>query len=110
MSGQLIVKNNDGTYFINSPVVFSCGCGGISSIVNGILSSAGAPGVPIVLTSSNVLAQGFVKWSGLKEAEPSLKKGRHAVLYNPRTTKFVNLLAKDNKNLLANVYTVARGM
>lgn len=93
------------------PVVYCCGCGGIKDTVNRILTSAGVDPktVDIVVDSSNTAVKTYLKTSGLIEAEPALKRSKHAVLYNPTTHKFINLLS-GKKDKLSNVYLVAQGL
>lgn len=111
MKKQLVIqKNADNTYTINSPVVFSCGCGDTSVRVRDLLKNAGVPWVPLINTPNNNNARSFVKSSGLAEAEPSLLKGKHAVLFHPETKKFINLLnVPKNEQILANIYNVSNG-
>jgi hypothetical protein len=105
-----IQKNADGTYTLNGPMVFSCGCGDTSVKVRDLLKNAGVPWVPLISTPNNNNARSFVKSSGLAEAEPSLLKGKHAVLFHPVTEKYINLLnVPKSEYILSNIYNVASG-
>jgi len=104
----IIERMQDGGYKVNSPVVFSCGCGGNGALISSLLSAAGVPNVPTVNTPNNLNARNFIKSSGLLAAEPSLGRGKHAVLFNPSNGLFINLLGgkKTDRNILKKIYTV----
>lgn len=107
-----VERLEDGSYKVNGVVVFSCGCGGVGAKANQVLVGAGVDpkSVTIVTTSSNLNSKEFIKQSGLAEAEPSLRRNKHAVLYNSNTHKFINILnSKRDKNILSNIYRVVNG-
>lgn len=110
MSKAVVEKLASGDYVINGPVVFTCGCGDVSVKTRNLVRNAGVDFVAVISTPNNNNARGFIKKSGLSEVEPSLKKGKYAVLYHPDTMKFINLLNVNNdSNILANIYKVATG-
>lgn len=101
----------DGTFKINGPIAFTCGCGGVGTQVKTLLRNAGVDWVNVVSTPTNNNARWFIRSSGLSEAEPSLKKSKFAVLYHPTTGKYINLLGVEKSNsILANIYSVSSGL
>lgn len=106
MKDMVLERLEDGTYRLNSSVVFHCGCGGIAGKARRIVQSAGCD-VPMVMTTTNNNARLYIKQELLENHITALRKSRHMVLYNPFNKQYINLLeAKENQELRDNIFKV----
>lgn len=100
----------DGTYTLEQPVVFHCGCGSVLPDVKSKLMMSGVPHIALINTNNNKRAKPYIHQIHLNFVAPSLNKTSHAVLYNPLTGKFIDLKkAPNNQNVYSNIYKVANG-
>lgn len=107
---MIVSRNEDGTFSAEDPFIVTCGCGSVVPSAKRIAMRAGIPEIPMIVSSSNPIVKGYLKQIGLDEIIPSLKKNKHAVLYNPRTHQFVDMLGvPENDTVLNNLYKVAHG-
>lgn len=104
---NILHLSENGVLQLNQPVVFHCGCGGVVPKIRSKLQISGVPQVPLVMTSSNKKAKDYIRQIGLSARVPSLSRGTHAVLFNPSSGRFIDLLkAPQNSTVYENIYNV----
>lgn len=105
---NLLHLSEDGTLQLSGPVVFHCGCGGVVPKIRSRLQISGVPQVPLIMTSNNKKAKNYIRQIGLAARVPSLSRSSHAVLFNPRSGRFIDLIkAPQNSSVYENIYSVA---
>lgn len=101
-----IFERYNGTIVATAPFIMTCGCGSIVPDTKKLLRRAGID-VAFVNSSINADARKYVKQIGLNKLVPSLNKTKHAVVFNPQTRQFVDLLnAPRNDQLVDNIRRV----
>lgn len=104
---NVITRNQNGDWEATEPFVVTCGCGGIVPDARNKLRMAGVPEVPMLVSSDNLAVKGYIKQIGLADRVPSLNKGKHSVLFNPKNGLFVDLhRAGLSQELYDNIYSV----
>lgn len=107
---SLIKVGPDGKLTLDRPVVFSCGCGNVTPDARSMMRLAGVPDIPFLITVTNPRIRDYIRQVGLNRLVASLNRNTHAVLYNPITGLFVDLLkAPRNQQVYDNILRVARG-
>lgn len=107
---MIVTRNEDGTFSAENPFIVTCGCGSVVPSAKRLASRAGLTNIPMIVSSSNPIVKGYLKQIGLDEVVTSLKKNKHAVLYNPRTHKYVDMLGvPESDEIIKNLYEVAYG-
>lgn len=107
---NVITRQQDGTWIASGPLLITCGCGSVVPDARSAMRSAGLPDIPMLVSSSNTAVKAYVRQVGLTDKVPSLLKSKHAVLYNPRTGRYINMLnAPLNEALYENIRRVANG-
>lgn len=92
---------------LDHTVVFSCGCGNTTPKVRRKLQDAGVANVPVINTNSNSRTRQYIKQVGLDKVASSLKRSKHAVLFNPSTGRYLDILnAPQTPQLLNNIRRV----
>lgn len=105
---NIIERLADGSVRMNDVAVFTCGCGGVVPEARSLLRMAGVGNVEFVTTSGNTKVKRFIRSVGLDMRVPSLRRGRHSVLYNPFTGQYIDLLnAPRNGSVYENIFKVA---
>lgn len=103
----MIIRGDDGRFHLDRTVIFSCGCSGVGPKVNRLKRGAGI-NTDICNTNLHPKAKVYIKQIGLDKAVPSLARTKYAVLYNPETTQFIDLLnAPENESTYENMRRVA---
>lgn len=103
---NIITRLQDGTWTAERPFVITCGCGSIVPDAKSIMRQAQVD-VPFVVSASNWTVKEYIKQMGLDQRVPSLARNKHAVLYNPSTTRYINLMeAPHNETTYNNIRRV----
>lgn len=103
----MIIRDENGVFQLSDTVIFSCGCNGVGPRVKRMVRNAGID-TPILNTNLKPRAKIYIKRIGLDKAIPSLAKSKYAVMYNPHTTQFIDLLnAPENESVYENMRRVA---
>jgi len=107
---QIVNQLSDGTFEMNTVVVFSCGCANVVPEARTKLRLAGVADIPFLMTNTNPKIKKYIRQIGLDMLVPSLGRSTHSVLYNPFTGKYVDLLkAPKTSQVFENIYKVAVG-
>lgn len=105
----MVITSSNGTLIANETFVVSCGCGGLVPQMKRLVKQAGVD-VPFLNSSISADVRRYIKQIGLNDRVPSLRKSKHAVIYNPHTEKFIDLLnAPNNKYVLENIRRLVNG-
>lgn len=103
----MIERDSNGVFQLTETVIFSCGCSGVGPKVTRMKRSAGID-TPILNVNLKPRAKVYIKRIGLDKAIPTLAKSKYAVMYNPHTTQFIDLLnAPENESVYENMRRVA---
>lgn len=89
---NIITREQDGTYVAHQTFLVTCGCGSVTPDARSMLRMSGCGDVPLLTSSGNPTVKAYIHQIKLDEKVRSLKKSKHAVLYNPGTGKYINLL------------------
>lgn len=107
---NIIYRLQDGTWMADKAFVVTCGCGGIVPDARILLRHAGKSDVPMLVSNSNHAVKDYLQQVGLMDREPSLKSTRHAVLFNPITKRYMNLMkAPRTQTTYDNIKTIVEG-
>lgn len=93
---------------LNKPVLFYCGCGGIKSKVDKVVSGANIKGIDRVKLNANVTAKRYVQLNGLDKVEPSLGKNTYGVIHHPNGA-LLDIINGDPDEIIAKAIQVYRG-
>lgn len=92
-----------------TPFILTCGCGSIVPDTKRLLRKANVDAV-FVNSTVNSDARKYVKQIGLASRIPSVSKSKHALVYNPFTTQFIDLLnAPKTDQLVEKIKRVLEG-
>lgn len=104
---SIFARLPNGKYTLSEVVVVSCGCGDLGPRVRRLLEKSGVT-IPIVNSSGSMNAKGYIQQMKLDTAVPSLRKSKHAVLINPFTGQYIDLMnARETPRLLTDILIVA---
>jgi len=107
---NIITREQDGTWVASRSIAITCGCGSVVPDVRGALQIAGVGDTPMLSDAGNPAVKAYIRQVGLNHVVPSLNKGKHAVLYNPETGQYIDMLnAKLTEEYYVNIYKVATG-
>ena len=107
---NIISREQDGTWVASRSLCITCGCGSVVPDARRALQNAGIADTPMLSDAGNPSVKAYVKQIGLDLFVPSLNKGKHAVLYNPHTGQYVDMLnVKGSEEYYVNLYRVATG-
>lgn len=108
---SIVGRHQDGTFYSNQVFVVTCGCGGIVPDTRRKIEAAGVEKIPFIISTDDRNVKGFLKQIGLTEKIPSLKKSKHAVIYNPNNGLYIDLMqAAPSRELYDNIYRVVYGL
>lgn len=99
----VIYTDSKGIIHSKETIVIVCSCGPTKSKVKKLLDRAGV-NIKLISTGLYPVVRRYAKQIGLTERVSSLKGSTHAVIYNPKTEQFIDLLrAPENEQTVEDI-------